>query len=129
MREGRSLAYRVPEAVAAYRAQVPEPGEAVQRVEQTSLTTRRLVELSRNPPREGHVYTARAELEGTLFEPVLRALVEGWQGLGQSPVSLQEYATGLDLAHLPRCVIMEQAVPGAPGLVSAQGKEFLASSR
>ena len=89
---------------------------------------RRLLELSRKPPQEGHVYTARAELEGTLFEPVLRALLEGWQGLGQSPVSLQDYATGLDLAHLPRCVIVGQTVAGAPGLVSAQGKEFLASS-
>jgi undecaprenyl phosphate-alpha-L-ara4FN deformylase len=89
---------------------------------------RRLLELSRKPPREGHVYTLRAEIEGTLFEPVLRALLEGWNGLGQTPVSLREYAVGLDLARLPRCVVAEQVMSGLPRAVSAQGKEFLAES-
>jgi len=86
---------------------------------------RRLLELSRKPPKEGHVHTLRAEVEGTMFEPVLRALLEGWRGLGQSPVSLREYAAGLDIAHLPRCVIVEQAISGSSGRVSTQGKEFL----
>ena len=87
---------------------------------------RRLLELSRKPPKDGHVHTLRAEIEGTIFEPVLRALLEGWRGLGQAPVSLREYAAGLDLAHLPRRVIVEQEVPGGRGSVSAQGREFLA---
>jgi len=87
---------------------------------------RRLLELSRKPPKDGHVHTLRAEIEGTIFEPVLRALLEGWRGLGQAPVSLREYAAGLDLAHLPRRVIVEQEVPGVRGSVSAQGREFLA---
>jgi hypothetical protein len=40
---------------------------------------------------------------------------------------LRDYAAGLDLAHLPRRVIVEQAVPGRwHGTVSAQGNEFLA---
>ena len=86
---------------------------------------RRLLELSRKPPREGHVHTARAEIEGTLFEPALRALLEGWAGLGQQPVSLRDYAASLDLAHLPRRVVVEQALPGLPRPVSAGGKEFL----
>jgi len=86
---------------------------------------RRLLELSRKPPAGGHVHTLRAEIEGTMFGPVLRALLEGWRSLGIDPVSLHEYAAALDLAHLPRRVIVEQPVPGAEGTVSAQGKEFL----
>jgi peptidoglycan/xylan/chitin deacetylase (PgdA/CDA1 family) len=86
---------------------------------------RRLLELSRKPPKDGHVHTLRAEVEGTLFEPVLRALLEGWRGLGQEPASLREYAAGLDIAHLPRRVIVDQAIPGVSGGVSAEGKEFL----
>ena len=86
---------------------------------------RRLLELSRKPPKDGHVHTLRAEIEGTVFEPVLRALLEGWRGLGQEPVSLRDYAAGLDLAHLPRRVIVEQEIAGVSGGVSAQGKEFL----
>jgi peptidoglycan/xylan/chitin deacetylase (PgdA/CDA1 family) len=86
---------------------------------------RRLLELSRKPPPEGHVCTLRAEIEGAVFEPVLRALLAGWRDLGCSLVSLREYATGLDLARLPRRVVVEQPVPGARGLICAQGKEFL----
>lgn len=86
---------------------------------------RRLLELARKPPTGGHVHTLRAEVEGTVFEPVLRALLEGWRGLGIELVSLREYASALDLAQLPRRVIVEQPVPGGEGAVSAQGKEFL----
>lgn len=87
---------------------------------------RRLLELSRKPPPGGHVYTLRAEIEGTMFEPVLSALLAGWRDLGCELVSLREYAAGLDLAHLPRRVIVEQPFAGVRGTVSAQGKEFLA---
>lgn len=86
---------------------------------------RRLLELARKPPADGHVHTLRAEIEGTMFEPVLRALLAGWRSLGFDIVSLRDYATALDLAHLPRRVIVEQPVPGMRGAVSAQGKEFL----
>ena len=86
---------------------------------------RRLLELSRTPPAEGHVCTLRAEVEGTVFEPVLRALLTGWRDLGCALVSLHEYAAGLDLARLPRRVVVEQPVPGARGPICAQGKEFL----
>lgn len=85
----------------------------------------RLLELCRAPGTGGHVYTLRAEVEGTLFEPALRALLEGWRAIGLSLVSLRDYAAGLDLARLPRCVVVEQAVPGARGPLSAHGKEFL----
>ncbi len=86
---------------------------------------RRLLELARKPPADGHVHTVRAEIEGTMFEPVLRALLAGWRSLGLDIVSLRDYAAVLDLAHLPRRVIVEQPVPGMRGAASAQGKEFL----
>ena len=87
---------------------------------------RRLLELSRKPPPPGHVYTARAEVEGTVYEPVLRALLAGWRELDQQPVALRDYAAGLDLARLPRRVVVEQPMPGARRAVSSEGKEFLA---
>ena len=88
---------------------------------------RRLLELARKPPPDGHVHTLRAEIEGTMFEPVLRALLAGWRGLGIDIVSLREYAAALDLAHLPRRVVVEQPVPGVRGTVASEGKVFLAS--
>jgi len=84
----------------------------------------RLLELSRDPPATGHVYTLRAEVEGTRFAPALRELLAGWRALGYDLVSLRDYAAGLDLAHLPRHAVIEK--PGANGAYSAQGKEFLA---
>lgn len=92
------------------------PDEAVQR----------LLALTRDPPPDGHVYALNAEVEGGPFEPVLRALLSGWRDCGLSIVSLRDYAAGLDLAHLPRRVVIEQAAPGRMrGMVSVQGKEFL----
>jgi undecaprenyl phosphate-alpha-L-ara4FN deformylase len=87
---------------------------------------RRLLELSRKPPNGGHVCTIRAEVEGSAFEPVLRALLAGWRDMGCELVSLSEYAAGLDLARLPRRVVVEQSLPGTRGPVAAHGKEFLA---
>ena len=87
---------------------------------------RRLTELARHPPPAGHVYTLRAEVEGTMFAPVLRALLAAWRALGHDPVSLREYAAELDLSRLPRRVVVDQTVPGMAGIASAEGKEFLA---
>lgn len=85
---------------------------------------RRLLELSRNPPATGHVYTLRAEIEGGRYAPVLGELLAGWRAQGYDLVSLRDYAAGLDLAHLPRHVIAGQAETGAEFCV--QGHEFLA---
>jgi peptidoglycan/xylan/chitin deacetylase (PgdA/CDA1 family) len=85
---------------------------------------RRLIELSRKPPKDGHVYTLRAEIEGTLYEPVLRALLEGWRGLGLELVSLREYAIALDLAHLPRRTVLGQEILGPASPVAMEGKDF-----
>jgi len=87
---------------------------------------RRLLELGRKPPPGGHVYTLHAEVEGTMFAPVLRELLTGWRRLGYDLVSLHDYASGLDLSRLPRRVVVEQPVPGIRRTVAAEGKEFLA---
>lgn len=86
----------------------------------------RLLDASGNPAPEGHVCTLHAEVVGTAFEPQLRALLAGWRGLGCEPVSLQDYASRLDLARLPRRVVEERAAPERHGAVAAEGKEFLA---
>lgn len=87
---------------------------------------RRLLELTRDDQPVGHVHTVRAEVEGTLYEPALRSLLTGWRELGCRMVSLREYAAGLELARLPRCIVVEQSLAGASGTVSARGREFLA---
>lgn len=86
----------------------------------------RLLELSRDPPPTGHVYTLRAEVEGTRFEPVLRALLSGWRDLGYELVALRDYAAALDMASLPRSVVDTLQLPGSPAPASVQGREFLA---
>lgn len=86
----------------------------------------RLLELSRNPPATGHVYTLRAEVEGTVFEPVLRALLPGWRALGYELVALEDYAAALDVARLPRSIVETQFLPGWRAPAAAQGREFLA---
>jgi peptidoglycan/xylan/chitin deacetylase (PgdA/CDA1 family) len=87
---------------------------------------RRLLDASRNPGPTGHVYALRAEVEGTVFTPALRALLGGWHALGYQVVSLHDYAAGLNLSRLPRCVVTEESVAAAPGSVVLQGREFLA---
>lgn len=92
------------------------PDEAVQR----------LLEASRDPAPTGHVYALRAEVEGTVFAPALRALLAGWNALGYQVVSLHDYAAGLNLSRLPRCVVTEESVAAAPRGGALQGREFLA---
>jgi peptidoglycan/xylan/chitin deacetylase (PgdA/CDA1 family) len=86
----------------------------------------RVLELSHEPPPNGHVYTMRAEVEGTLYEPALRALLSGWKALGYELVALSDYAAALDVARLPRSVVDTMALPGSPAPVCVQGREFLA---
>jgi undecaprenyl phosphate-alpha-L-ara4FN deformylase len=86
----------------------------------------RLLEAAREPAAAGHVYAMRAEVEGTVYAPALRALLAGWRALGCEITSLADYADGLDLSRLPRRVVEEAAVAGVRGAIAIQGKEFLA---
>jgi peptidoglycan/xylan/chitin deacetylase (PgdA/CDA1 family) len=87
---------------------------------------RRLLDASRDPAPTGHVYALRAEVEGTVFTPALRALLAGWRALGYQVVSLRDYAAGLNLSRLPRRILAEEFFPGTRGSVAVEGKEFLA---
>jgi peptidoglycan/xylan/chitin deacetylase (PgdA/CDA1 family) len=89
---------------------------------------RRLLDASRDPPPAGHVYALRAEVEGTLFAPALRALLAGWRALGYRMVSLRDYAAGLDIARLPRRLVTLPPPAEARGTAATEGKEFLAES-
>ena len=87
---------------------------------------RRLLDASRDPAPTGHVYALRAEVEGTVFAPALRALLAGWRALGYEVVSLRDYAAGLSLSRLPRRIIAEEFFPATRGIVAMEGKDFLA---
>lgn len=86
----------------------------------------RLLELSRDPPPNGHVYTARVEVEGTRFQPAFRALLSGWRALGYELVALRDYASTLDVAGLPRSIVDTVVLAGSSAPASVQGREFLA---
>ena len=87
---------------------------------------RRLLDASRDPAPTGHVYALRAEVEGTVFTPALRALLAGWRALGYQVVSLRDYAAGLNLSRLPRRIIAEEFLPATRSIVAMEGKDFLA---
>lgn len=86
----------------------------------------RILDISAEPSACGHVYTAHAEFEGGRLAPVFDALLAGWRARGIEPVALRDYAADLDLARLPRHVVVHSAIPGRSGELACQGEEFLA---
>jgi peptidoglycan/xylan/chitin deacetylase (PgdA/CDA1 family) len=75
-------------------------------------------------PREGHVFTLHAELEGLKLLGVLERLMAGWREQGYELVSLGTLAEGLDMASLPRCPVITGTVPGRSGSLACQGLAF-----
>ncbi len=61
----------------------------------------RLLEISAAPPPAGHVFTARAEIEGGPLLPQFEALLRGWRAQGQQPSPLQSILADLNAADLP----------------------------
>ncbi|HET7763524.1 MAG TPA: polysaccharide deacetylase family protein [Burkholderiales bacterium] len=84
-----------------------------------------VLELTRTPPVEGHVYTLHAELEGGKLAGAFEAMLAGWKSQGYELVPLRALAEELDLKSLPRNEIALGAVPGRSGSLTVQGKEFL----
>lgn len=78
-----------------------------------------MLELTRNAPAEGHVFTLNAEFEGGKWLPVLEQLLEGWKAQGYDVVSLRQFAQGLP-ADLPRHEVALKAVKGSIGLQAVQ---------
>jgi len=84
-----------------------------------------LLELTREPPAAGHVYTLHAELEGGKLAGAFEAMLSGWKSQGYELVPLRALAEALDLKSLPRNEIALGAVPGRSGSLTLQGREFL----
>jgi undecaprenyl phosphate-alpha-L-ara4FN deformylase len=84
-----------------------------------------VLQLSRDPPPTGHVYTLHAELEGMKLAPVFERLLAGWRAAGYALMSLQEYFASLEPKSLPRHVITAAGIPGRSGTLALQDKEFL----
>jgi len=87
---------------------------------------RHLLSLTEGPVPTGHVYTLHAELEGNRLTGIFEELLTGWQAQGYSLITLNDYADGLDISSLPRCVLREASIPGRTGTLTVQGPEFLA---
>src|SRR5204862_7402942 len=67
-----------------------------------------------------HVFTAHAELEGGKLMPMLDALLAGWKAQGYELVALEQLYRALDVERLPRCEVVQGAVPGRSGTLALQ---------
>jgi hypothetical protein len=86
----------------------------------------RILELSRDAPPSGHIYTLHAEFEGSKLRPQLERLLQGWRAMGVKLLSLGDYFDALPDKNLPRHEVLTGAVPGRSGTLALQGGEFLA---
>jgi peptidoglycan/xylan/chitin deacetylase (PgdA/CDA1 family) len=78
-----------------------------------------LLQMTKNPPPTGHVFTLQAEFEGGKWLPVFEQLLEGWKAQGYDIVSLRVYFESLP-ASLPRHEIAMRAVEGSTGMQAVQ---------
>jgi len=85
----------------------------------------RLLALTRQA--RDHVFTLHAELEGMKLLPVLERLLQGWREQGYDVVPMNDIASNLNVAALPRHEMIRGEVPGRSGTLMLQGEEFLSS--
>jgi peptidoglycan/xylan/chitin deacetylase (PgdA/CDA1 family) len=83
----------------------------------------RLLALTATP--HDHVFTLHAELEGMKLLPVLERLLVGWRGQGYDIVAMNDIASRLNVAALPRREMLRGEIPGRSGTLMLQGPEFL----
>jgi undecaprenyl phosphate-alpha-L-ara4FN deformylase len=84
-----------------------------------------LLELTKEPRPEGHVYTLHAELEGMRLASAFEQLLVGWQAQGWTLGTMRDLYETLQPMALPRCVVMQGSVAGRSGTLLVQGTEFL----
>ncbi len=98
-------------------------------VTQPGLSTDQLVNhvlsLTENPGPWGHLFSANAGIEGLRLLPQFDELLRGWQQQGYELLSMHDYMLSIDTRDLPYHEAHAGAVPGRPGPVAVQGKEFL----
>lgn len=78
-----------------------------------------LLQMTKNPPPGGHVFSLQAEFEGGKWLPVFEQLLEGWKAQGYDIVSLRSYFESLP-ATLPRHEIAMRPVEGSIGVQAVQ---------
>lgn len=78
-----------------------------------------LLQLTKNPPPNGHIFTLQAEFEGGKWLQVFEQLLDGWKEQGYDIVSLRLYAQDLP-ANLPRHEIAMKPVEGNIGVQAVQ---------
>ncbi|MDP4028368.1 MAG: 4-deoxy-4-formamido-L-arabinose-phosphoundecaprenol deformylase [Gallionella sp.] len=81
-----------------------------------------LLQLTRDAPETGHVYTLHAELEGQKWLPIFEQLLQGWQKQDYQLVSMRQYLQTLNLAKLPLHEVKQGSVEGRSGLLAVQGE-------
>ena len=69
--------------------------------------------------------SANAAFEGLKLLPQFEELLSGWRQQGYEIVSLHDYMLSIDTRELPYHEVITGTVPGRPGTVALQGKEFL----
>jgi undecaprenyl phosphate-alpha-L-ara4FN deformylase len=84
-----------------------------------------VLELTRTPSADGHVFTLHAELEGGRLSGVFDALLTGWKAQGWALGPVRDLRAAVDPFALPRCETMLASIPGRTGTLFVQGDEFL----
>ncbi len=79
-----------------------------------------VLQASRRPFPDGHVYTLHAELEGMALLPVMERLLNEWQASGESLGTLADIHASLDVDTLPRQSVEWAEVPGRSGVLAVQ---------
>jgi peptidoglycan/xylan/chitin deacetylase (PgdA/CDA1 family) len=79
-----------------------------------------VLEASRRPLPNGHVYTLHAELEGMALLPVMERLLKEWQVSGDRLGTLQDTRAILDVETVPRQSVVWGEVPGRSGVLAIQ---------
>jgi peptidoglycan/xylan/chitin deacetylase (PgdA/CDA1 family) len=88
-----------------------------------------ILQLSHASLPSGHVYTARAEVEGLKLKGVFDRMLASWRTDGHKLLSLSEYFEALPDKNLPRYEVATRETPGHTGALASQGEEFLADWR
>jgi len=78
-----------------------------------------VLQLTKNPPPQGHVFSLSAEFEGGKWMPVFEQLLEGWKTQGYDIVSLRLYAQSMPVS-LPRNEVVFRSVEGCIGTQAVQ---------
>ncbi|MBZ4194778.1 MAG: polysaccharide deacetylase family protein [Candidatus Contendobacter sp.] len=86
----------------------------------------RVLELTKNPPTTGHVFTLHAELEGLKFLSIIDRLLTGWCHQGYGLGGLRTLAGTMDFSDLPQHDVIAGTVPGRSGTLLVQGDRHIA---